>query len=240
MDTESRTTEQTRSERDNGDSDRERTDTTNNRLLRGLLVALASALVVRGLRRRSLGGAALVLVGGWLLSRTLGGFGRRDRTTVSRSITVGKPADECYDTWRDPDQLSRVMGHFAEITAADDDGIRWTVDGPGEREFSWETRIVEDVPGEYVRWETPPNAVLAGEGSVRFQQAPGDRGTRVTLSMRIDPPGGAVGNAVLTRLDAAPAALAGRALRRFKRLAESGEIPTLEGNPSGRGTGDLV
>lgn len=206
---------------------------------------------------------AMGLAGGYLLSRALGGGSQTkpalsERTTtarwdrdghhsveadvpsISRAITVGKPADELFEIWLDPEQLSRIMGHLGEVTAAGEDRLRWTVRGPRDRDFSWETQIVEEVPGEFLRWKTSDEAVLSNEGSVRFREAPGDRGTQVTLSVDFDPPGGALGSAALSRLDIVPATLAGEALSRFKRLVETDEIPTLEGNPSARGKGDVV
>ena len=232
-----------------------------DRVKRTASAVLGTALLVGGLRRRSLGGTAAALVGGWLLTKAVGGTTRLERalgspsvvgreggdeadadgtTEVSRSITVGKPADDLYEAWRDADQFSRIMGSFAEITSPDDDRLHWTVHGPRGREVSWETRIVEEEPGEFLRWETPADATVPNEGTLRFRPAAGDRGTVVTLSVRCDPPGGALGNAALKRLDIVPEALAGEALRRFKSLVESGEIPTTEANPSARGKGDLL
>lgn len=232
-----------------------------NRVKRAATAVLGGALLVRGLERRSLRGAVTVLVGGWLLSRAIGGNPRSDRpirslpvigsreeeqtgdagpTTVSRSATIGRPADALYEAWRDPDQFSRVMGHFADVTSPDGDRRYWTVHGPAGQDLSWETHVVEEEPGEYIRWESPEDAVLPNEGTIRFRPAPGDRGTQVTLSISFYPPGGALGTAALHRLDVVPKGLAGEALRRFKSLAESGEIQTLEGNPSGRGKGGLL
>lgn len=220
---------------------------------------IGGALLVRGLKDRSVRGIAMGIAGGYLLSRSLGRGPRverartgsqrwddtRSRTaadtaTISRSITIGKPADELYDAWRDPEQLSQIMGHIGEITEAGEDRLRWTVRGPRGREYSWKTQIVEEVPGESLRWRTSEDAVLPNEGSVRFQEAPGGRGTQVTLSLSFDPPGGSLGETALTRLGIVPETLAGEALNRFKRLVETDEIPTLEGNPSARGKGDIV
>lgn len=219
---------------------------------------LGGILLVRGLRRRSLRGIATALAGGWLLSRAFGGRPGIERAlrsltggraagrtaaggaAVSRSITVGRPAEECYEVWRDPDRLSRILDGFAEVDSTGDDRLRWTVHGPRGRDVSWETRVVAAEPGELVRWETTPDARVHGEGSVRFRPAPGDRGTVVTLSFAVDPPGGAVGTAALERLDVVPETLAGVALDRFESLVETGEIPTLESNPSARGSGDLL
>jgi uncharacterized membrane protein len=142
--------------------------------------------------------------------------------------------------WQDPQQLSRILGHFADVVAVGTEGHRWIVHGPGGREVSWQTRTIADEPGERVRWATAPDASVHNEGTVRFREAAGDRGTRVTLSVSFDPPGGTIGTAALKRLDVVPEALVGEALDRFKSLAESGEIPTLDDNPSARGAGDLV
>jgi uncharacterized membrane protein len=215
------------------------------------------ALVVRGLRRRSLAGLAGAVAGGALLYGGLRSTGplasddadagpdvyRReppdaDRPgTVSRRIIVGRPAEELAEYWRDPDQLSRILGDAVEVSEAGEDQLRWTVDGPFDRAVSWQTRLAFDRPGEELRWQVVDGAV-GGEVTVSFEQAEGGDETTVTLSARLEPPGGAVGRAVADRL--LPAPLLGTALDRFKSLAETGEIPSLEANPSGRGAGDVV
>ena len=72
------------------------------------------------------------------------------------------------------------------------------------------------------------------EGLVRFHPASGDWGTVVTLRLQFDPPGGVLGGAALKLLGAAPGLLASKALRRFKSLVETGEIPTTDHQPAGR------
>ena len=208
--------------------------------------ALGGTLVGAGLRRRSLGGTALALVGGWLAYRALGGRlrggdgGADGRVTVQRSATVGGPAEELAERLQDAETLGRVAGHFAEVTAAGEDRYRWTVEVPGDRDLSWETRVATATPGERVRFETVEGTGLFEEWTAEFGPAPGDRGTEVTFRVAFDPPGGSLGGAALERLEAAPDALVGDALRRFKSLVETGEVPSLAGNPSARGRGDLA
>lgn len=221
--------------------------------------ALGGALVLYGLGRRSIVGTVAALAGGVLLYRGVRGNDRPSTSgtsvgdaaerresgaaggvEVERSVTVERPADELYEIWRDPQQLSRIVGRAGEVTDANDDRQRWTVDAPLGRSVEWETRIVEERPGELLRWESLAGSRVSGEGSLRFREAPGDRGTEVTLSVRVDPPGGALGSSVIERLNVAPDAVVGEALRRFKSLAETGEIPSTEHNPSARGRGDLV
>lgn len=230
---------------------------------------VGSALVAFGLKRRSLVGTAAALAGGWLVYRAVGGRGRADRTRggrdgvsasereatetgadagggadetdVTRSVTVGTSPDEAYDAWNDSETQARVFGGFADVTPAGEGDWRWEVDAPLGRTVTWETRTVEDRPGELVRWEsTGGTGAVVPEGSVRFSPAPGDRGTEVTLRLRVDPPGGSLGRAAVARLGVVPETLVSKALNRFKSLVETGEIPTLDRNPSGRGEGDLL
>lgn len=216
---------------------------------------VGGALLVFGVRRRTLPGTFAALVGGWLLHRSVPGRSPLPdafdddgdeseaapvETEVERTITVGKPADELYEMWRDPEQLSRVMGHFADVSPVDGDRLHWTASGPFGRDMEWKTRFVESRSGEFLRWESLEDAAVANEGSIRLASAPADQGTEVTLRLRFDPPGGRLGHAAMEFAGFVPAVLAKKALHRFKSLAETGEIPTLEGNPSARGRGDLI
>ena len=220
-------------------------ETNRSRWKRAGAVALGGALVAFGLRRRSLGGTVIALVGGALSYRTLS-----DYLTVTggiepieRSITIDKSADELSDLARDPESLERIVGHFADVSEIGDDRSRWSAGGPLARELSWEMRVAEDEPGERLRWETvddDSSGALFDSWSLSFDEAPGDRGTEVTLEVRFDPPGGTAGSAAAERLDVIPESLVGTALDRFKSLAETGTVPTTENRPSTRGRGDLL
>lgn len=204
-----------------------------------------SMLLKRGLKHRSLGGLLLAAAGGGLLYRGFSGhcgvYQRLGRNTakaepaaVERAITIGKPADELYRMWSDPEILSRIMGHFAEVTSAGEKRLHWIAHGPLDRDFEWDAEIVEDKPGEYLRWTSLAGAALPNRGWVRFSAAPQERGTEVRLAMQFEPPGGSLGKAVASLLGSAPGMLASHALRRFKSLAETGEIPTTRHNPAAR------
>lgn len=153
---------------------------------------------------------------------------------VERSITVEKPADELYRYWRDPRELSKILGKFGEVTAVGGNRMHWRMNVPLRRNMEWDTQIVEDRPGQVLRWESVEGAQIPNQGTVRFRPAPGDWGTEANLYFRFEPPGGTLGKNVVKRLNIVPRLLAERVLRRFKSLAETGEMPTLEHNPSAR------
>ncbi len=213
---------------------------------------LGGALLIQGLTRRSLGREAIAIA---LLYRGVSGHSylyqalgvntadsskqhetgaSADAPEVERSITIGKPADELYRFWREPKKLSQILGDFVEVTEVSKDRTHWLVRGPFALRMEWDTQVVEDRPGEILRWESLEGADLPNEGSVCFRPAPGDWGTEAMLRFRFDPPGGALGNKAAKRLSIVPRLLADKVLRRFKSLAETGEIPTLEHNPSAR------
>jgi uncharacterized membrane protein len=216
---------------------------------------LGGALLGMGLKSRSLGGMAVALAGGGLIYQgTRGRTPLRDvpvvrrlkrrgsleagagtgRAVLERSITIQKPASELYRAWRVAENLSKVMGHFADVTTTGPDLQHWQVQAPLGQTFEWDSHIVEEHPGEYLRWESMPGAQVPNEGWVRFRPAPGDWGTVVTLRFRFNPPGGPLGDAMMKLLGDAPAALANKTLKRFKSLVETGEIPTTRPNPAAR------
>ena len=215
--------------------------------------ALGGTLLLLGLGRRSLGGAAAAALGGGLVYRAVTGHchlyealgidsaadhgtpgASEDAPEATAAITIGKPADEIGRIWRDPQALTRIMSRFAEVTPAGDGRLHWKIRGPLGRDLEWDTRVVEDRPGGGLRWRSVEGASLPSEGEVRFRPAPRDRGTEVSLRVRFDPPGGALGQAAAKLLGFAPRLFAERALHDFKALAETGEIPTTDGQPAAR------
>ena len=70
------------------------------------------------------------------------------------------------------------------------------------------------------------DADLDNAGYVRFEPAVGGRGTVVRVALQYNPPAGRLGSAVSALLGEKPASQVVEALRKFKQLMESGEIPT--------------
>ncbi len=190
-------------------------------------VALASALLYRGISGHSYLYQALDI-------STNGTGTPANAPEGESSITIGKSANELYRFWREPQNLSQILGDVAQVTQVSDDRQHWVVHGPFNQRMEWDTQIVEDRPDETVRWKSLDGAPLPNEGLLRFRPAPGNWGTEVTLRFRFDSPGGMLGNTVAKRLGIVPRMLADKVLRRFKSLVETGEIPTLKHNPAAR------
>jgi hypothetical protein len=69
---------------------------------------------------------------------------------------------------------------------------------------------------------------------VRFESAPGGRGTEIHLRLEYSPQLGAVGAIVGKVRGADPAAAAKYELRRFKQIVETGEVVRSDGTPEGQ------
>lgn len=152
---------------------------------------------------------------------------------VVRSCTVRKPAAELYRFWRSLENLTSVIKHPVAITALSDTESHWKASAPGNAFVEWDAVIINDHPNELIAWRSKDGADIPNAGSVRFEAAPGDEGTEVTVQLEYDPPGGKLAALVAKLTGEEPKQQVGEALRRFKALMEAGEIPSIEGQSAG-------
>jgi uncharacterized membrane protein len=157
---------------------------------------------------------------------------------IERTLTIGVSPEVLYRLWQQPETLGQIMGHVGQVTANVDGSHHWQLPGPLGQTLAWDTRIVMERPGELIRWESVPGAAISSAGEIRFRPGPPDWGTETTLHITVSLPRGIPGEgAVLKLMNPAPQLLLGQALRRFKSLAETGEIPTLNHQPAVRDSG---
>ena len=152
---------------------------------------------------------------------------------IVRAVTIRKPAAELYAFWRDLANLPQIIKHRVSVTTLSDTESHWVVSAPAGKNVEWDALIINDEPDRLIAWRSRDGAEVRNAGSVRFEPAPGDEGTEVTVALEYEPPGGRLGAFVakLTRDSASSQVF--DALRRFKALMEAGEIPTIEGQPAG-------
>jgi uncharacterized membrane protein len=151
-------------------------------------------------------------------------------------VTVGRPADDLRALWLRPDTQSHIWSHFADVAASDARFADWEAHGPAGGVYRWRTEVDDHDP-KGVRWSTLDGADVANTGSVTFRPAPGDRGTELHLTVRFDPPGGVVGEAVSKLFHIVPREIVLKALYKFRALALTGEIPTTDPQPAARNGG---
>ena len=138
-----------------------------------------------------------------------------------RAVTIRKPAAGLYAFWRDVPNLTQIIKHPVSITKTGELESHWAVSAPGGRQVEWDSLIINEDSGKLIAWRSRDGAEVPNAGSVRFEPVPGNAGTKVTVALEYDPPGGRLGALVakLTR-DSAGKQVAD-ALRRFKALMET-------------------
>jgi uncharacterized membrane protein len=210
--------------------------------------ALGGAILgAYGLKRRSLGGAALALLGGGLVYRGIKGYcpcyqaldintsGEGEATQlieVEKAITIDKSPDELYRFWRHFENLPRFMAHLKSVQSLDHRRLHWAARAPLGMTAEWDAEITEERDNEFIAWRSLEGSRIPNQGCVRFRRAPGGRGTEVHITLAYRPPLGKLGATVAKLFGEEPTQQLDEDLRRFKCLMETGEIPTIEGQPS--------
>ncbi|WJY19876.1 SRPBCC family protein [Alteriqipengyuania flavescens] len=150
-----------------------------------------------------------------------------DYDVTGRSVTIREPRQKLYEFWRDFANLPRFMENLEEVRQQGDDGDSvWVIKAPAGRSVEVETKIAREEPGELIAWRSVEGSDIDTEGRVTFEDAPGERGTRVKLIIAYKPPAGEVGKRVAKLFQREPAIQARHDLKRFKMLMETGEIAT--------------
>lgn len=222
-------------------------------------LAAGAVLALLGLGRRGVPGAILGGVGGGLLYRGVTGrcpmysalgidtaqgqapslLGRAVR--ITQTYMIGKPAHELYAYWRHLENLPRIMRHLESVRVIDDKRSHWVAKAPslvGGR-VEWDAEITADEPNTRIAWQGLPEADIQNSGSIRFVDR-GDRGTSVTVELQYTALAGRLGKWAARLFGEEPEQQIQEDLRRFKRVMETGEAPTIQGQPHGtcKGTGE--
>jgi uncharacterized membrane protein len=148
---------------------------------------------------------------------------------IEKVITINKPIEQVYDFWHNFENLPRFMRHLESVTVSGDRRSRWRAKGPAGSSFEWEAETVVDRENEWIAWRSVPGSGIQNSGSVRFQRAPGARGTELRVQMEYMPPAGALGRTIARLFGEEPEQQIEDDLRRFKQLMETGEIPMSDG-----------
>ena len=143
---------------------------------------------------------------------------------VTEAITINRPRNEVYGFWHNFENLPRFMAHLESVQVLDGNRSRWKAKAPAGATVEWEAETVEDRTNELIVWRSLADATVPNSGSVRFKEAPGDRGTEVLVELRYEPPGGKVGALIAKLFGEEPEQQVKSDLRRFKQVMETGEI----------------
>jgi len=202
------------------------------------LAALVRALAHQRAERRKVLGAIGTVAGVtaldlWTAQRLSRAGGReagfRARVTrdihVRRTYTINRQPDVVYGFWRKLENLPRFMKHLEAVEVMDDRRSRWRARGPAGFFIEWEAEITQDRPNELIAWRSLEGSTVPNRGSVRFDPAPGARGTELRVELVYEVLGGRVAQLIAKLFGEEPELQIKDDLRRLKQLLETGEIP---------------
>lgn len=152
---------------------------------------------------------------------------------VEESFTIMKSPEELYGFWHQFENLPRFMKHLESVKTLDEKRSHWVAKGPGGMNVEWDAEVINDEPNRTIAWRSLGGAEVDNAGSVTFRSAAADRGTEVTVTMDYIPPMGKVGSVIAKLFGRDADQMVREDLRNFKRLMETGEIPTTQGQPRG-------
>lgn len=237
------------------------TDTTTNvgSAERVASATVGGALIAYGIKRKDWIGALMSVAGGALTLRGATGhcqvydalevdttekslISRATETTtnwfnqkveVVKSVSINKPAAELYKFWRDFENLPQFMNHLEAVKVIDDKHSEWTAKAPLGMQVNWKATITNDMENRRISWQSDEDADVPNRGMVEFMED-GKNGTIVKVTLKYEPPAGKLGELAAYFLTEEPDTQVEEDLRNFKRLMETGEIITIEGQTSGR------
>lgn len=228
---------------------------------RGVSVAAGAILALAGISRQTIPGMLMTAVGGGLIYRGATGrcpvYGALGMDTaaeegaewsravrshgihVDQVFLVNRPPEELYRFWRNFENLPRIMWHLKSVRVMDDRRSHWVAKAPriASGQVEWDAEITDDRANELISWRSLPDADVDNRGSIRFAPAAGDRGTEVRVSMSYSPPAGRLGDWIATLFGRGAQHEIREGLRNFKQFMETGEVPTIQGQPRGTCTG---
>lgn len=214
---------------------------------RRISLAAGAGSLLYGLRRGGLFGLALSAVGGLFIYRGASGhcpmFARIHHSSVrpgdrglfgehagplhfTTGLTIRRSPEELYQFWRGFTRLPEFMKYIKEVRPSAGERTHWVAEIPRAGRVEWEAEVVRDVPNESISWRSVEGSDVPQQGEIRFRPGPDGKGTEVELDIRYEPPAGKLGKTFSGLLNTLTKEAAREDLRRFKRLMETGEIPT--------------
>jgi uncharacterized membrane protein len=143
---------------------------------------------------------------------------------TKRSLTINKTPEECYAFWRNFENLPQFMRHLESVTVTGERRSHWHARAPAGVTVEWDAETIEDRPNELIAWRSTEDADVFNAGTVRFERAPGGRGTEVRVELEYKPPLGKLGSKVAMLFREEPGQQVMDDLRHFKQVMETGEI----------------
>ncbi len=147
--------------------------------------------------------------------------------------TILLEPETLYKYWSNVTSFPLWQEHVVSVTPTGEKTSHWVMgnpDDPDGKRIEFDSEITEDVPGQKIAWKSVGGDVEQS-GQVEFHARRDGRGTVVTLIQHVKI--SALANAAASTAERGPRQTVIENLRHFKELSETGEIPSVKGQPHG-------
>lgn len=162
-------------------------------------------------------------------------FGEDTETSQTRPacVTISKPVEEVYAFARDLTNMKYFIRGLQDIQVLSEKLSHWIFEKEGKR-YEYDSEIIAEEPNRLFAWRSLDKTISDQVGVVTFEPAIGGRGTIVSMRTTSDRNPGKVAGALSYYAGRDPKSESYINLRRMKAYMETGEVPTVEGQPNGR------
>lgn len=203
---------------------------------------------LRNLTKKPLKGLLQTAIGGMLLYRgssgncplytSLGKTSEAQHATsvnIRTSMIVNRPRHEVFQFWRRLENLPKFMKHLLTVKELDAKRSHWEAVIPGNiGTLKWDAEIVKEREGEFIGWQSLPNASIENAGKVEFRDIDGGQGTELDVVISYRPPAGQIGSGIASLFNPVFEKLIREDIMNFKQYTEGSEMPVYGGqmNPA--------
>lgn len=106
------------------------------------------------------------------------------------------------------------MTHLESVAERDAGITHWVARGPAGTRVEWDARIINEIDGKLIGWQSLEGSPVSTAGSVNFR--PTSRGTEVRVHLQYNPPAGRLGAALAWLFGEEPGIQIREDLRRFQ------------------------
>jgi uncharacterized membrane protein len=141
---------------------------------------------------------------------------------VVRSIIINRPVEDVYRFWKDFENLPRFMEYLQSVRYIGDRRSHWIARGPAGVQIEWDAETISDQSNQIISWRAVEGSPVKHAGSVRFENAPGNRGTLVRVEIDFSSNRGAAFLGKVLKMDLGRRVT--HDLRNLKQVLEVGEV----------------
>lgn len=144
---------------------------------------------------------------------------------IETTVIVNRPVDTVYSFWRRLENLPLFMTHLKSVKQKEGGKSDWEAYLPGGvGSIHWEAKIVQEIPGEVIAWNSTEHATIDNAGKVTFNDV-GQLGTAVHVVISYQAPLGIAGQKVMALFTPSVEKMIRRDIVNFKEYVETGKLP---------------